>query len=251
MTGKRKRSEENRRLITGKRSKRIHFGTFSMEVIPRDNDDGSNKNQHQAQMIPGLGPLEFGFPNSIVTRLRYTQVHAITSTSGLVASKVFRANGCHDPDYTNVGHQPMYWDQWKAIYDYYTVLGSKIKVTFRSASDYGMFIGLQGSTTSTPSSAIETLGEQNNTVSTLIGNKNTNPKTLFMTYSPTENMGQSVKDDGSSMTAVGADPTAGEGTYYYHIYTATEDQATTSVLYAYVEIEYTIKFTELSKNSGS
>lgn len=251
MAGKRNRSNSGHRVPPSKRSRGAHFSTSQMEVIPRDNDDGTNKNPHQAQMIRGLGPLEYGFPNSIITRLRYVQQHTITSTVGAAGYKVFRANGCHDPDYTNVGHQPMFWDQWKGIYDYYTVLGSKITVTFRSASDYGMYVGLQGSTTNTVSTALETLCEQNNTVFKLIGNKNTNPQTLIMNYSPAENMGQSVKDDGSSMTAVGADPSAGEGTYYYNAFCFTEDQSTTAVCYALCEIEYIVKFTELSKNSGS
>ena len=33
------------------------------------------------------------------------------------------------PDKSSVGHQPMYFDQLQAIYDHFTVINSRIKVT--------------------------------------------------------------------------------------------------------------------------
>ena len=92
------------------------------------------KRQSEAQMIPGLGALEYGFPNSIITQLRYCDYAQIQSSTGGTASWVFRANGIFDPDYTNVGHQALFRDAYAGIYDYYTVLGSKLTVTFQSRS---------------------------------------------------------------------------------------------------------------------
>lgn len=212
---------------------------------------GKAKHHAEAELVPGLGPLEWGFPNSIITKLRYCDVYTLTSTTGATTSRVFRANGCNDPDYTGVGHQPMFWDQWTAIYNYYCVLGSKIHVTFKGTSSYSTVVCLQGSSTTSLSSTVSTYLEQNNGVHTIVGPSNTMPEELFMTYSPLEQMGQEVKNDGSSMTAVGADPSAGEGTYYYGLLATTSDAASTSTVDVIVEIEYTVKFSELSKNSGS
>lgn len=42
---------------------------------------------------------------------------------------VYSANGCFDPDVTGVGHQPMYFDNFAAVYGKYKVLWSKITIT--------------------------------------------------------------------------------------------------------------------------
>lgn len=42
---------------------------------------------------------------------------------------VYRANGMFDPDYTLTGHQPLYFDQLKQIYNHFTVLRSSIRIT--------------------------------------------------------------------------------------------------------------------------
>jgi len=207
-----------------------------------------HKSQHEARMIPGLGPLEYGFPNSIITKIRYCDEFSYNSNLAGVASNIWRANGIFDPDYTNIGHQPLYRDNFAAIYDFYTVLGSKITVHFQSESaTLGAFVGIVGSDTPSISTTRATLREMNNAVSTIIGSVNNGSKTLTMTYSPEEQLGANVKDDSSSMTSVGADPTAGEGQYYYGVWAATADSASTCKITVQIEIEYTVKFTYLSK----
>lgn len=229
---------------------RIHHADH-MQVSQGDADGGDKKRaKHEAQMIPGLGPLEWGFPNSIITTLRYCDFYGLTSTTGGSTAQVFRANGIFDPDYTGAGHQPMYRDNWANIYDYYTVLGSKITVTYHSrSSTQGFIIGCIGTDSPSITSTVTSWMENNNAVSGLLGNVNCQPVTLSMTYSPEENLGSNAKDDGSSMTAVGADPSSGEGQFYFAITAATEDGATTASLTAKVQIEYTVKFTYLSKQA--
>ena len=62
------------------------------------------------------GFKEFGVPNSINVRLRYSDVITLTSTAGSLSKHVFRSNSLFDPDFTGVGHQPMYYDQLGALY---------------------------------------------------------------------------------------------------------------------------------------
>ena len=223
-----------------------HF-TTGMEVdsVPAKRQ----KRQSEAQMIPGFGALEYGFPNSIITQLRYCDYAQIQSSTGGSASWVFRANGIFDPDYTNTGHQALFRDAYANIYDYYTVLGSKLTVTFQSrSSTLGFVVGLQGSDTPTLSTTVSTWMEQNNGVHTLIGPQNSGSKTLFITYSPTENLGSDVKDDNSSLTAVGADPGSAQA-YYFGILAAVEDAVSTAQVTCMVEVEYTVKFCTLSKRA--
>lgn len=75
-----------------------------------------------------------GFPRRMTMTHRYAQTGIITTGgSGAMTTYNFRCNGMFDPDQTGGGHQPMYFDQMAAIYDHYTVIASKITVTFASA----------------------------------------------------------------------------------------------------------------------
>jgi hypothetical protein len=74
------------------------------------------------------------FPASIVKRLRYSTSFALTSTSGAVASWVFRANDLFDPDLTGTGHQPMGFDQLMNWYNHFCVVESRIVCTFRNTT---------------------------------------------------------------------------------------------------------------------
>lgn len=255
-------TSEKRKFLHGhgpgtKKHKSSHFTNFQGRSIAMEVESASKKSkyhheekEHEARMIPDIGGLQWGFPNSIITKIRYCDVQALTSTIGAVTSYIYRANGIFDPDYTGAGHQPMWRDNFAAVYDNYTVLGSTITVEFHSRSaTLGGVVGLIGSDTPTLSSTATTLYEANNSVSTIIGSVNSVSKVLHMNYSPLKHMGQEVKDDGTSMTAVGADPSAGEGTYYYGLYASTEDFGSTAIFLAKVEIEYTVKFTLLSKQT--
>jgi len=70
-----------------------------------------------------------GMPLTRRAILRYSDQVSITSTLGVLGSFTFRANSCHDPDYTGTGHQPMGWDTWKSLYNHYVVVGAKITCT--------------------------------------------------------------------------------------------------------------------------
>lgn len=223
----------------------VTMGDTDMEATV----SAKRKRQSEAKMIPGLGPLEYGFPNSVITTLRYCKYKQLNSSTGASVANVFRANGIFDPDYTDTGHQAMYRDTYANIYSYYAVLGSKITVTFLSrADDLGFIVGIQGSETPTPSTSVTTWMEQNNGVHSLIGPRNSGPVTLFMTYSPVENLGSDIKDDNSSLTAVGSDPGSAQA-YYFNVLGAVEDAVSTSQFTIVVEIEYTVKFSTLTKKT--
>lgn len=234
---------------------RVHSTTSAMG----DTDMGSGgkaKGQpktHEAQMVPGLGPLEWGFPNSIITTLRYCDISRKTITDGATTSSLYRANGLYDPDYTNTGHQPMYRDTWADIYDYYTVLGSKITVHFKNQSaTINAVVGLQGSDTASLTSEVTSWMEQNNGVHAMLGNINTEGVTLTMTYSPAENLGADMKDDQSSLVSTGSDPGSQQAYYFGILYAGVGNQSTDDLIIDYtVDIEYTVKFTTLTKKTGS
>lgn len=73
----------------------------------------------------GLSP----FPNTKLVRHKYCDIIQLPASVAAGAPRYyqFRANSTYDPDYTGVGHQPMFRDEMAAQYNYYTCIGSYIK----------------------------------------------------------------------------------------------------------------------------
>jgi hypothetical protein len=73
----------------------------------------------------------------------YFEVVSITGVAAQLYSYVYAANGCFDPNVTGTGHQPMGFDQMMTFYNHYTVISSKIKVTFSNQSNLDSYAGLE------------------------------------------------------------------------------------------------------------
>lgn len=74
-----------------------------------------------------------GFPMAMIAKLRYTDYLTLTpGTAGVVDENVYRMNSIFDPDFTNGGsnHQPMYHDNYAAVYNHYIVIGAKVTCQF-------------------------------------------------------------------------------------------------------------------------
>lgn len=71
-----------------------------------------------------------GMPKTRKISMRYVDQISMTSTSGSLASYVFRANSIYDPNYTSTGHQPMGYDQWAVLYNHYVVIGARLSARF-------------------------------------------------------------------------------------------------------------------------
>ena len=68
-------------------------------------------------------------PKQLFNRLKYAEtVNVAIGVSGL-GYYLYSCNGMYDPNITGTGHQPMYFDQWSAMYNHYTVLKSTMKAT--------------------------------------------------------------------------------------------------------------------------
>lgn len=226
------------------------FGTMEVSGAPSAKrsrgEDSTERHGFEAQMIPGVdGKLIFGFPNSIITKLRYCTSVSLVAGAGASAIHVFSANSIFDPDVTGVGHQPMYRDQYAALYENYVVLGSQINVEFvNHNTGSGCIVSVNGDNDTTIPSAIDARTEQSNAIATAMAPAS--KSTLFMTYSPEKHLGTTDTDQG--ITAVGSSPS---NQWYYGIAMAHIDATSSLTTYARVEIEYTVKFTELVSNGGS
>nr|QTE03459.1 MAG: putative capsid protein [Ciconia boyciana CRESS-DNA-virus sp.] len=224
-----------------KRRKLTHKMDTTMEASKNygERDEG---NQHEAFMIPGVdGRLQFGFPTKIITILRYYDQYSLTSTSGGIGAQVFRMNGPRDPDFTGVGHQPLYWDRYSTLYQSYRVLGSKISAvispTTLSAPLGPWTFGINGSTSSTSMGTSATArAEQNDGISVLF-NQQQGPTSLTFSYSPEIKLGRPNGDD-TVGAFVSTEPT---NQYFAHVWFNDMNGATSTAIMRCC-LEYTIEF---------
>lgn len=70
----------------------------------------------------------YPFGASRVCKLRYCESISIDPGAGVLGSYTYSANGLYDPNISGTGHQPYGFDQLMALYNKYTVLGSKIQI---------------------------------------------------------------------------------------------------------------------------
>lgn len=77
---------------------------------------------------PLSGPLMSAFPRKLKFKHRYQEIVTISSTTGVIGSYKFKCNGMYDPNTTETGHQPYYFDQLSSLYGKFTVIGSRIRV---------------------------------------------------------------------------------------------------------------------------
>lgn len=99
-----------------------------------------NRKKRMAKPRISRNLVVYGMPRSQLVRMVYTeQVRIDPGAGGVPGSCVFRANSVYDPyrslnGVLQTGHQPLFHDQYSAIYDHYKVVGSKISIL--SANDY-------------------------------------------------------------------------------------------------------------------
>lgn len=214
---------------------------------PNNADASEEANRYQAQMMPGLGRGIFGFPRTIITTMRYCEYLSLNTSSAALASNTFAANGIFDPDISGVGHQPMYRDNFAAVYDNYVVLGSIFKVTFiTDTSTRPTLVGVCMDDDATFSTTATTRSEQNNSVQAWVAPtaSGSQEKTFTLTYSPERDLGINAGSDGTFLaTGVGSNPS---NLWYFIAYAQQFASAASQAVLVKVEIDYTVKFAKLS-----
>jgi len=89
----------------------------------------STTTRRVSRRLPGRYALSFrnrfaplgGFPPIKHTTLRYVETVTLNPGNGSSAVNVFAVNNIFDPNVTGSGHQPMYYDNYAALYSRYRV----------------------------------------------------------------------------------------------------------------------------------
>lgn len=192
-----------------------------------------------------LNYVPSGMPTQRVAKLKYCQVNALTSTTGILNEQRFSANNIYDPDITGGGHQPMGHDQWLALFNHYVVLGSKITMKFCDSDNtvtpahVGLYLS-DGKTLSY-STGYEYIEARKGQYRMMVPNQG---KALILRNKFSAKKFFNVKDVKDNTmrlgAAMGASPTEQA---YYHIWFQTIDASTNTMRYI-VEIEYIVLFSE-------
>jgi len=228
-----------------KMGKRKRVGTWGTKA---------KKKARQYNPVRGISVRnsDFGFPDTLTTKLKYADWFNVTGSAGAVGNSVFQLNSLWDPETTGVGHQPMYFDQLcgasgSAPYARYRVKGATIKVTYSMVSPPALAVAnvgpvlvgviaqrsnilLAGSTSS--------LLETNNTKFQLLGDKGSGSSsvTVYNRYNPKIDFGIDPEDD-TLAAAHNASPSLG---WFAHV--VKLDETGTSIVRAFVEIVYDCVF---------
>lgn len=195
--------------------------------------------------------LGLGFPKKMLVKQKYQETITLTSTSGALASYLFRLNSLYDPNYTSTGHQPMYFDQFMALYNHYTVIGCKMVVRMIPFENNGVPMKVclwqNDDTTVTPSSFSE-LAEQSKSQTRLIGSDGSNQTTLRLNWSARKTFGKNPLENFDLRGNSGANPTEQSlGT----ISVQAGDELSTVAVLCQVYMEFISVYTELKDISGS
>lgn len=216
----------------------------SRSYRPRRRSRRNFRKRNFARMRAPLG-------NRLMTKVKYVdRTIEINPGAVLMGTHFFSASGITDPDVTGSGHQPRGFDQLMAMYEHYTVIGSKITITFQptasSSSNQNAVVGIALKNSAVaPGDANEYL-EGRNTVYKFISNTTNSgiqPVRLSMTYSPKKFLSNSAPlSDPYLKGNASANPI--EESYFVAFADNVDNSTDLNAIQAHVHLEYMVVFHE-------
>lgn len=158
-----------------------------------------------------------GLPQRVMVKHRYVQTYnLLNNVPSSTSTFAIRANGMTNPTITLSGpvnnHRPLYFDQYKALYDHYIVIGAKC--TFKVANNTGAaagaycFTALLDDNTALQSTDAGEVAEQTQGrhLTTMSGNEN-DVKAVTLRYSAKKMFGGSILAKDELQGSATVDPT--------------------------------------------
>lgn len=198
-----------------------------------------------------------GLPQKVMVKHRYVQSITFQSTAGSFNTFAWYANGMFSPAVggpTAAGaHQPMYFDQYSALYDHYCVIGAKVtfKVACLEANDnesaFRMCAFVDDNNTLTATNIDAVCEATTGRTMTLIPADSTDQKVKTLKFSAKRTFGKSVLGNASLSGTPLANPT--ELSYFILALQASPALSYSALITA--EIEYIAIWTELKEVAQS
>lgn len=192
-----------------------------------------------------------GFPKKLLVKHKYVETVTNTNVAGIPGSYLFNCNGMYKPNYSTAGHQPLYFDQMYAIYNHYTVIGSRIKVTATPSAVYAvganLAIYINDDTTYSGLSNINNAQEQHSGKFRFSAAGANQPVVMYSKWSAKKTFGGSVLGNDLLQGTYNANPT--EASYYQIMVYPLDGGVQT--WYLNVEIEYLAVWDELKDIASS
>ncbi len=196
-------------------------------------------------------PSVYGFPDRLVTKLRYNDVLTAVSTTGALNTYIFRWNSTFDPDLSGTGHQPLYRDTYASIYDQYAVTRAWARIRFDNTSNsVGFVFGAVTDDDSSVSSTFQTLMEQSHgnseTLTALTGSHSSHELNMVWDAAKVLNIDPYTSE--AYKTAVGSNPTEVSTLV---MWSKPIDGSTTATMLITIELIQEVLWTELSTPTQS
>lgn len=222
------------------RKKRISRRGIARKKILSGNKSGNNKKASLATFHIPLGAI---VPDRLRTKLRYTQLNSITSTSGAIVQQLFNGNSLFDPDRTGTGHQPQGFDQYMLLYQRYIVKGCAIRVHVNCNTNAANYIfTVRPAADATDTSANITVEMEKPYARWIMGSQQTPARKLKSYYSTGKiegATGQKVMIDNTFSGDGSSSPTS---EWVWFISACNADQSTTTNFNIYTELIYYCEF---------
>jgi len=196
------------------------------------------------------------FPDTRLVRHKYgdTILLAGGGAPGLPTSWSFRANSMYDPDYTGVGHQPMFHDEMAAQYRYYTVMRSWITVTFPNDASIPQNLFLICDSDQAASTTFSNMIEQHRGVLGVKLQPRSGPVVLkgwFDAAKWNKTSRQAVLGDDDQKTAVNNNPVGAVAKYFNLVSFPTKTADTLAAQTVIVQITYECQWRDPVDHLGS
>jgi len=192
-----------------------------------------------------------GFPKKIVmTHTYFDGILLQTGATGGLITQQFTCNGMYDPDVTGSGHQPLYYDQMTALYNHYTVVGSKITLRVCSSSStaipctFGVYINDDSTVTPTYLG----ITEQSLSTHTVVPPGGNETKVVSQPWSAKKTFGGAVLANDDLQGTVTTNPTELQ---IYTVFAHCPNMVAQATLYVDVTIEYIAVWDELKDVAAS
>ncbi len=196
-------------------------------------------------------PDVYGFPDRLLTKLRYSDVLTAVSTTGALNTYIFRWNSTFDPDFSGTGHQPLFRDTYASVYDQYAVVRASARIRFdNTSSSVGFIVGVVTDDDTTPSTTFQTLMEQSHGVQTsltaLAGSHSSHEFSVSWDASKILNIDPFSSE--TYKTAVGSNPTEISSLV---MWSKPIDGSSTATCLITIELVQEVLWTELSTPTQS